>query len=339
MHNAPFPSGALDAAAATLHDAQQSGSATQPTQSASGMAPVVTTGSGAGDSLPPVVGTRLDKTDEHPRILASAEGSSADDAGLSDDGSDMTMPGRPMAILARRDPEGADSLLAPPKSNPEAAGWRDTIEKTNPMLLRPQLSVDEPLALVEVAGPAGGVDLQEPFVREPTLDFHVEIDAPVDDSPLSFADATEALKTAKDRNAIARIVLRAARTKFQRACLLTVFPDRLVGWMGIGDGMDTDRMRNVVIPRGEKSVFGLVVDSRAHYLGPLAKWPVHGVWVKATGRKIPRSLAAFPILVKGRPVNVLVVDNGHGQDMTGDVGEVLILAQHIARVYESLLTL
>jgi hypothetical protein len=251
---------------------------------------------------------------------------------------DKTSPARPVAILAERDPQGQAGVLAPPaKADPHE--WRDAIEKTNPMMARPRFTTEnepEPLIdLVEVSEPQA-VEMAPPLVRQSTADFHVaDIKPPVDESPLSFADATRLLSGAVDRDEIARIVLRAARTKFQRACLLSVFPDRFVGFMGNGDGMN---MKDVVIPRNEKSVFSLVADSRSHYLGPLGRLPAHGKWVKATGRKIPKSIAVFPILVRGRPVNLLAVDNGHDQHVGSDVGEVLILAQQIAKTYETLLT-
>ena len=286
---------------------------------------------------PPVI-------DQHQRI-------GADDFGDSEGSQAMTSPGRPLAKLARQDPSGAHSFLSPPRTDVgERDSWRDTIEKTNPMLAlpkfemvngRPRLldsdSQEAIIELVEVDDSKSATMLELPQ-RQQTLEFHVEVDAVIDETPLTFAQAIEALKGAPDRNAMARVVLRAARSKFARACLLAVYPDRLVGWMGLGDGFDTERMRGIAVPRGEKSVFAFCVDSRAHYLGPLAKWPAHGNWVKATGRKIPRSVAVFPILVKGRPVNVLVVDNGHDAHVEGsDVGEVLILAQQIAKTYETLL--
>lgn len=257
---------------------------------------------------------------------------------------DRTSPSRPSAILAEKDPFGAGSFLAPPLTDLGAPlDWRDKIEHTNPMLARPRhlqeptLDGEEPLPLIDLVEISETPEIQVPLVRQNTLDFHVDVAPVVDESPLSFAEASAVLKAAGDRDAIARVVLRAARTKFQRACLLTIYPDRLVGWMGIGEGMETERMRDVVMDRNERSVFGLVADSRAHYLGPLATWSAHGAWVKATGRKIPRSLAVFPLLVRSRPVALLVVENGHDQHVGSDVGEVLILAQQIAIAWESLL--
>jgi hypothetical protein len=286
-----------------------------------------------------------------PSLEGSAEAEAPPPIGAEEEATEpfgQTTPGRPSALRAQRQPgegEGADGFLMPPRTNPEMHEWRESIEHTNPMLAmprvigRPLTEEDEPLVdLVEVDVFA---ELPPPLVRQATLDFHVTVAAPTDepleDRPLSFAEASRALATAEDRNAIARIVLRAARTRFERACLLTVFPDRLVGWLGLGEGMETERLRGVVLDRRERSVFGVVADSRAHYLGPLPRWSAHGGWVKATGRKIPRSLAVFPLLVKGRPVSLLVVDNGHDRHADSDVGEVLILAQQIAKAWEGLL--
>lgn len=260
---------------------------------------------------------------------------------------EVTNPGRPTALLAQRDPAGEEGFLSPPRTDVGVYAWRETLQHTNPMLAMPRppdraageapgsAGQDaEPLALVELVEVA---ELQPPLVRQSTLDFHVEVEEVIDESPLPFDEATRVLAAAADRTAIARVVLRAARTRFQRACLLTVFRDRLVGWMGLGEGMETERLREVVMNRADRSVFSLVAESRAHYLGPLPPWTAHGAWVKATGRKIPRSLAVFPILVRGRPVTLLVVDNGHDQHTGNDVGEVLILAQQIAKTWEELL--
>lgn len=243
-----------------------------------------------------------------------------------------TTPARPAAIAR----SGDDSFLAPPKTGAEEFEWRDAIENTNPMLALPRTaeSSDQIFPLVDLVE----ADVTQPGAkRQATLEFHVDVRSAVDESPLSFADASRLLSAATDRTAIARVVLRAARSRFARACLLSVYPDRVVGWMGIGEGFETERLRGVINDRSARSVFSLVAESRSYYLGPLTRLPAHGAWVKATGRKIPKSLAVIPILVRGRPVNLLVVDEGHDRYVSTDVGEVLILAQQIAGTYESLI--
>ncbi len=248
-------------------------------------------------------------------------------------GGNPTVPARPAALSRGSD----DDFLAPPKTGAEEGDWRDVIENTNPMMALPRMpaaDADDAYPLVDLVE----ADVTQPVMRrQPTLDFHIDVGDVVDDSPLTFANASRLLSTAADRTAIARVVLRAARSRFARACLLSVYPDRLVGWMGIGEGFETDRLQGVVLDRSQRSVFTLVADSRSYYLGPLTKLPAHGGWVKATGRKIPKSVAVFPILVRGRPVNLLVVDEGHDRHVSPDVGEVLILAQQIAGTYETLI--
>lgn len=162
-----------------------------------------------------------------------------------------------------------------------------------------------------------------------------EFSPPPDRTPLSFGEAVELLKDATSRDDIANIVLRAAHKQFARAALLAVYPQAFIGWQGVGEGFDA--IENVVVPRDVQSVFQLVADTRAHYVGPLQRFPAHGAWVKATGRRLPRSLLVVPVLVRGRAVNLLVADNGHEQHATVDVGELLILAQQIAASYEGLI--
>ncbi len=239
--------------------------------------------------------------------------------------------------IAAEEPTTPD--LRSPLSAPVSDDWQRTVEVTNPMRAVPKsLGVLDEIQLVEV------VD-EDPDSVPP--DFGGFADLPrtnssqmaslFDLSPLSFNDAVEALKTATGRDDIARIVLRAARSRFARACVLTVYPHAFVGWQGAGEGFETDKLVEFALPRTQQSVFSLVTESRAHYLGPLQRFPAHGLWVKATGRKLPKSLAVLPVLVRGRTVNLLVVDNGHDQHVGSDVGELLILSRHIAGTYESLI--
>lgn len=168
-----------------------------------------------------------------------------------------------------------------------------------------------------------------------------ELPGPADEEPplepLSFEEAQALLVGVSDRDEIARVVLRYALTRFQRACLLTVHSTRFVGWVGAGPDCGTKRLKRFQLPTSEDSVFRLVRQSRAHYIGPLQRVRAHAGFVKLLGRQIPLSVAAFPILVKGRVVNVLYGDNGHNEHVNPDVGDLLILAQHIARSYETLL--
>ncbi|MCP4501059.1 MAG: hypothetical protein GY822_13955 [Deltaproteobacteria bacterium] len=221
-----------------------------------------------------------------------------------------------------------DALMPALSSSPssEASRAADVSEKfAKPTLIQDKV-VEDGLAGVLDPLPELSADL-----------FSKELVHDLDDSPLSFDEATAALENVRGRSEIARVVLRYALTGFSRAALLTVHPRNILGWEGIGDGVTTARLSTFRLPRSVKSVFTLVAESRAHYIGPLQRWPGNGIWVKHSGRILPQSVALFPVLVRGQVVNLLYGDNGHGKHVQSDVGELMILAQRISASYENLI--
>lgn len=157
-----------------------------------------------------------------------------------------------------------------------------------------------------------------------------------DDAPLDFAAAAALLSRARDRHQIARIVLRFARSQFRRAMLFTVHRGVALGWDALGAGLDPLSFRSLMIPLDGLSVFRTVVETRAHYLGGLRRSRPNIEFLRATGRQVPLSAFVIPVLVRGRVVNLLYADNGHKAHSPNDIGELLILAQHISRSYEAL---
>lgn len=157
-----------------------------------------------------------------------------------------------------------------------------------------------------------------------------------DDRPLNLAEATRLLSEVSERNAIARAVLRFARSLFRRCMLFTIHRGLALGWDAIGEGLDRWAFRSVMIPLDSPSIFQLVVSSRAHYLGGLQKTKTNIEFLRVTGKKVPYSACLLPVLVRGRVVNILYCDNGHKEHCGDDIGDLLILAQRISQCYESL---
>ena len=157
-----------------------------------------------------------------------------------------------------------------------------------------------------------------------------------DDAPLNLAQATRKLSEVSERNAIARAVLRFARSIFKRCMLFTIHRGVALGWDAIGEDLDRWAFRSIMIPLDNPSVFQLVVSSRAHYLGGMQKTKTNIGFLRVTGKKIPLSAFLLPVLVRGRVVNILYCDNGHKEHCHGDISDLLILAQRISQCYESL---
>ncbi len=157
-------------------------------------------------------------------------------------------------------------------------------------------------------------------------------------APLSFGEAAAALAGVADRGAIARVVLRYARSRFQRAVLFTVHARGVDGWEGIGDGLSPQTVARVHVPLGQPGVVQTVVESRAHFLGPLARTEANIRMLRALAGGAPRNVFAMPILARGKVVNVLYADDGRGGLVNPDgVGELLILASRISQTYDELL--
>lgn len=215
------------------------------------------------------------------------------------------------------------------------------LEQPPPVPLAPPPEVRRPASPTAESPTPGSLWAEATTVEATTVEATpveaIAVEAPEPElTPLSFEEATALLKGVHDRDEIARVVLRYALTRFRRAALLTVHPHGVFGWEALGD-LPRDAVRAFRLPKSERSVFGVVVDNRAHYIGTLQTWTANGTWVKTLGRQLPRSVAIFPILVRGRVVNLLYGDNGHGEHVESDVGELLILAQRIADSYEALL--
>jgi hypothetical protein len=155
--------------------------------------------------------------------------------------------------------------------------------------------------------------------------------------PLAFAQAVEALRGAAGREAIARVVLRYARSRLRRAVLFTVHRGSVQGWVGLGEALAGRDVGAVRLRLGTPGVLDTVVRTRAHFLGPLPRTEANVRLLKALGGGVPGNALLVPILALGRVVNVLYADGGRGELVdAGGVGELLILATRIAQSYETL---
>jgi hypothetical protein len=147
-----------------------------------------------------------------------------------------------------------------------------------------------------------------------------------------------ALAGVGDRDAIARIVLRHARSRFRRSVLLTVHGRSADGWEGLGEGLTPRVVAGIHASLEGEGILRTVVESRSHFLGPLARTEANVRLLRALGGGAPRNAFAMPILARGRVVNVLYADEGRGGTVDpAAVGELLILATRISQSYDALL--
>ncbi len=191
----------------------------------------------------------------------------------------------------------------------------------------PEVAAQVIAALSAVPGHAPPARLVRPAPREEP-----------EPSPLRFDEAVRFLEGVDDRNAIAKTVLRYARSRFRRAVLLTVQRGAAHGWAGLGENLGAERVRRIQLAVDAPGILGMVVKTRAHFLGPIPKTEANIRLLKALGGGVPGNALLVPILALGRVVNVFYADNARGGvvDSAG-VGELLILATRIAKTYDALL--
>ncbi|ATB40405.1 type II secretion pathway, ATPase PulE/Tfp pilus assembly pathway, ATPase PilB [Cystobacter fuscus] len=156
-------------------------------------------------------------------------------------------------------------------------------------------------------------------------------------TPLTFAEAQAELSRSMDREQVATTVLRFALGKWKRCLLLSVQGSLVTGWRGMGQGVREAAVRRMGIGLQGPSTFRLVRDTRAHYVGPVRRDAASGLFYKLLTGDYPTTAVILPLLVRGKLVHMLYVDNGPGQLTPPDVGELLILSQGVGRSYEAMI--
>jgi hypothetical protein len=156
-------------------------------------------------------------------------------------------------------------------------------------------------------------------------------------TPLTFAEAQQQLSSVSDREDVARTVLRFAVGKWKRALLLSVQGDLVTGWHGVGQNIKRKAVQRIGISLRGQNTFKLVRDTRSHYIGPVKRDAGAAIFYKLLAGGPPSTAVMLPLLVRGRVVHILYVDNGPDQVTPPDIGELLILAQSVGRSYEAMI--
>ncbi|RYZ41050.1 MAG: general secretion pathway protein GspE [Myxococcaceae bacterium] len=155
--------------------------------------------------------------------------------------------------------------------------------------------------------------------------------------PMTFPEAQAELARSSDREDVARTVLRFALGKWRRCLLLSVQGNLVTGWHGMGQGVRDEAVRRIGVPLRDQSTFRLVRDTRSHYVGPVKRDAAMGMFYRLLGGGFPTTAVILPLLVRGKVVHLLYVDNGPDQLTPPDVGELLILSQSVGRSYEAMM--
>jgi hypothetical protein len=215
----------------------------------------------------------------------------------------------------------------PPVAPPPLETLPELFVPEAPLLEEAPAVVPPPVPVVPPVAPA------RPRQRVPVAPMAPELPP----TPLTFAEAQAELSRSSDREQVAATVLRFALGKWKRCLLLSVQGNLVTGWRGMGQGVREAAVKRIGIGLQAPSTFRLVRDTRSHYVGPVRRDAASGLFYKLLGGDYPTTAVILPLLVRGKLVHMLYVDNGPGQLTPPDVGELLILSQSVGRSYEAMI--
>jgi hypothetical protein len=179
-----------------------------------------------------------------------------------------------------------------------------------------------------------GVEVAPPVIQpaEPPREEEPELE-PID----KLVDARAALAEVESRSAVGVVLLRFALSHGRRVVLLTHRSGQWRGWLGAGEGVDTNGVRRLLLEAQKGTAFGLVSTTGAHYMGPLRAHEVHQKFLQAIGEDVPGAIALLPVHFRGKLVLGIYLDAGDRRDVSTDVAELLVLAQQVPSALERLI--
>ncbi len=152
---------------------------------------------------------------------------------------------------------------------------------------------------------------------------------PVETTPEAAAARFEWANT---RDEVVEALLALCLNYFKRVAFFIVREPWVVGWAGIGEGMERGFAASLRIALDRPSVFRDVVRDKSVFIGRLGPEDENKRFLKAIGKRLGTA-ALFPVVVRGRVVNLVYGDGGPGGNVRGELGELLAVAQKVPRAY------
>ena len=117
------------------------------------------------------------------------------------------------------------------------------------------------------------------------------------------------LSSALTRDDIGSELLAVISGRFRRTAIFAVRQDQILGWLGLGPGVDPDRLARIAVPLDRPSVFAPVAASSATYIGPLPAGQDCTGFFEQFGAPTPNAILLIPITVRERLVALAYADN------------------------------
>ena len=134
-----------------------------------------------------------------------------------------------------------------------------------------------------------------------------------DIEPMSVDDALLALDHIDRHGAIADLILRACLSLFESTVLCLVRDGMLLGWKGVGPGINPDRVESILIPLDAPSIFQEAIEKDLPYEGRAFPTTVNNHWFKILRTSIVDHSYVSVVRIGKRPVNVIYGHRKNGE--------------------------
>jgi hypothetical protein len=151
--------------------------------------------------------------------------------------------------------------------------------------------------------------------------------------PIDPATAATRIEGAATRDEIVEAFVAFCHRYFRRVVFFIVRDPWVVGWSGAGEGIERHLISSLRIPLDQPSVFQTVTRDRSVFVGRFGAEDENQRFLSAIGKRPQTNAALFPIVVKGRAVNLIYGDSGPAGNVKANLGELMVLAQKVSRAY------
>jgi hypothetical protein len=151
--------------------------------------------------------------------------------------------------------------------------------------------------------------------------------------PVDPAAAATRIDGATTRDEVVEGAMGLCHRFFRRVVFLIVRDPWVIGWNALGEGVDRALAQTLRVPLGEPSVFRTVTRDKTVFLGRFGPEPPNRRFLEALGKRPQTNAAVFPVVVRGRVVNLVYGDAGPSGNVKADMGELLVLLQKVPKAY------
>jgi Type II secretion system (T2SS), protein E, N-terminal domain len=151
--------------------------------------------------------------------------------------------------------------------------------------------------------------------------------------PMDAEAAAARIDAALTRDEVVESLLALCHCTFRRVVFFIVREPWVLGWSGMGEGIDRSLAASLRIPLDQPSVFQTVSRDKTVFIGRFGPEEENQRILRALAKRPNTNAAVFPIVLRGRVVNLVYGDNGGIGNVKANMGELMVKVQKVPRAY------